>query len=96
MKNYGLNLWADDNFIIKDGKIAINHPPYPSLFEIVKTLRNQGNKGPLILRFPHITNKQIKKLYEKFNFAIKQNNYKGKFFAVFPLKVNQFPNSHYL
>jgi len=92
MKNYGLNLWADNNFIIKNGKIVLNHPPYPSLFEIVKTLRNQGNKGPLILRFPHITNKQIKKLYEKFNFAIKQNDYKGKFFAVFPLKVNQFPN----
>ena len=92
MRDYGLNLWADDNFIVKDGKIALNYPPYPTLHEIIKTLRNQGNKGPLILRFPHITDKQIKKLYDKFNFAIAQNNYKGKFFAVFPLKVNQFPN----
>jgi len=92
MDNYGLDIWADDNFFIKDGKIAINHKPYPTLLQIVKELRLQGNKGPLLLRFPHITIKQINKLYNTFNKAIKLNNYSGKFYAVFPLKVNQYPN----
>lgn len=55
-------------------------------------IRKQGFKGPLLLRFPHITKKQIKTLYTTFNSSIKEYDYKGKFNAVFPLKVNQLPN----
>ncbi|MCK4875468.1 MAG: biosynthetic arginine decarboxylase, partial [Sulfurimonas sp.] len=47
--------------------------------------------GPILLRFPHLIKRQIKTLYSYFDKAIKDNNYKGSFNAVFPLKVNQFP-----
>jgi arginine decarboxylase len=46
----------------------------------------------LILRFPHITQKQINKLYDTFSTTIQEYNYASNFYAVFPLKVNQFPN----
>ncbi|MDC7244178.1 MAG: hypothetical protein PQJ44_09875, partial [Sphaerochaetaceae bacterium] len=90
--NYGLDIWGDENFIIEDGKVKVNFGDKPSLFEIVQKVRKEGNKGPLLLRFPHITQKQIKTLYSIFNKSIKEYNYNGNFNAVFPLKVNQFPN----
>ena len=92
MNNYGINIWSDDNFVIEDGLAKINHDCKPSLISIVKDIRKQDFKGPLLLRFPHITEKQINTLYNTFNASIKEYDYKGAFKAVFPLKVNQLPN----
>jgi len=93
MKNrYGIDIWGDDNFIIEDGVVKVNYASTPSLISIVKSARKQGFKGPLLLRFPHITKKQIKTLFNTFNTSIKEYNYQGSFSAVFPLKVNQLPN----
>ena len=92
MNNYGLDIWGDDNFIIDKDVIKLNYAQNPSLIQIVQDVRNNGNTGPLILRFPHITQKQIDKLYTTFNGAIKEYNYNSSFYAVFPLKVNQLPN----
>ena len=92
MNNYGINIWSDDNFVIEDGLAKINYDCKPSLISIVKDIRKQDFKGPLLLRFPHITEKQINTLYNTFNASIKEYDYKGNFNAVFPLKVNQLPN----
>lgn len=89
---YGIDIWSDGNFFIEDGVAKINYDCKPSLISIVKKIRKQGFKGPLLLRFPHITKKQVKKLFTTFNSSIKEYDYKGKFNAVFPLKVNQLPN----
>lgn len=92
MGNYGIDIWSDDNFIIEDGLAKVNYDCKPSLISIVKDIRKQDFKGPLLLRFPHITEKQINTLYNTFNGSIKEYDYKGTFNAVFPLKVNQLPN----
>ena len=92
MNNYGIDIWGDDNFIIDKGLVKLNYKTNPSLLEIVKSVRKEGNTGPLILRFPHIVQKQIDKLYSTFNETITSYAYDSKFYAVFPLKVNQFPN----
>ena len=89
MNDYGIDIWGDDNFIIENGLAKINHASKPSLLSIVKEVREQDFKGPLLLRFPHITKKQITTLYNTFNTSIQEYNYKGSFNAVFPLKVNQ-------
>jgi len=91
-KHYGINLWAEDNFIIKNSTVNLNHAKQPSLLEIITAVRQKGYKGPLLLRFPHLIKKQIGTLYHEFNRAMKEFEYQGKFQAVFPLKVNQFPN----
>lgn len=93
MKNYGIDIWGDDNFFIENGLVKLNYESKPSLLSIVEDIRDNGHTGPLILRFPHITQKQINKLYSTFNDAINEYNYNGSFFAVFPLKVNQLPNN---
>ena len=89
---YGIDIWSDNNFIIKDSTININYKNQPSLLEITEAIRDKGYRGPLLLRFPHLIKKQISTLYEEFNRAREEFDYKGNFSAVFPLKVNQFPN----
>ena len=92
MNNYGLNIWSDDNFIIDNDKVVVNYKSSPSLLDIISKIRLNGTRGPILLRFPHLIKKQITSLYRSFNFAIKENSYKGSFHAVFPLKVNQYPH----
>ena len=92
MENFGLDIWGDDNYMVKDGKIALNYMNHPTLIEMTKSIRDRGHKGPLILRFPHIIKKQISTLFDAFDSAIEEFEYTGSFNAVFPLKVNQFPN----
>ena len=90
--DYGLSIWSDGNFKIKGDDIVISKGDEPSLLEITKSIRNSGYRGPILLRFPHLIKKQIDLLFNEFNLASKEFNYKGSFNAVFPLKVNQFPN----
>jgi len=89
---YGLNIWGDDNFIIHNDTINVNYRSNPSLLEITKHIRKTSIKGPLLLRFEHLIQKQIDTLYSSFNAALDENNYQGSFNAVYPLKVNQFPS----
>ena len=93
MKNFGLEIWANKNFIIENGEVRLNYRSMPSLLQITKEIREEGTRGPLLLRFPHLIKKQIRSLYAHFDNAIQENNYRGNFNAVFPLKVNQFPHT---
>ncbi len=92
MNQYGLDIWANDNFFVDTDTININYKSKPSILEIIQKIRSKGNRGPLLLRFPHLIEKQIDTIYTNFQKASKELNYKGNFQAVFPLKVNQFPN----
>jgi len=92
MKNYGIHIWSNDDFIIEEGLVKVNYRSRPSIYEIVKKIRDTGVRGPVLLRFPHLIQKQIEALYKEFGRAIESFEYKGSFNAVFPLKVNQFPN----
>ena len=91
MQQYGLDIWANNNFIVDDSELRLNYKSTPSLYEITQEIRDSGIRGPMLLRFPHLIKKQIRTLYKNFSNAIEINNYQGNFSAVFPLKVNQFP-----
>ncbi len=92
MKHFGIDIWSDNNFIIKKETINVNYGKQPSLLEITNHIREKGYKGPILLRFPHLIKKQIDTLFHAFKSAKKEFGYSGGFHAVFPLKVNQFPN----
>ncbi len=91
MDSFGLDIWSDNNFHITGNLLSVNYKSTPSLLNIVNKIRSNGTKGPMLLRFPHLIKKQIQNLYLNFDKAIQENNYKGSFNAVFPLKVNQYP-----
>jgi len=89
--NYGIDIWGANNFFIENGKLKINFGNQPALIDIVKEIEERGFQGPILIRFPHLIRKQINSLYNSFKKAIREFKYEGKFKAVFPLKVNQFP-----
>ena len=89
--DYGLNIWANGDFIIDKGKICLNTPSKPALQDMVEQIRSTGLRGPILLRFPHLIAKQLDELYSSFKSARKEFNYTGAFKAVYPLKVNQYP-----
>ena len=60
MNNYGIDIWSDKNFIIKDGEVRLNFKSKPSLLQISKEIRSNGTKGPLLLRFPHLIKNKLK------------------------------------
>jgi len=93
MKNFGLEIWSNKNFVVEDGQIKLNYKSMPSILEITEKIRSNNIRGPILLRFPHLIKRQIKTLYSYFDKAIKVNEYSGSFNAVFPLKVNQFPHA---
>ncbi len=92
MVDYGISFWSNNDFIISEGKVKVNYKHRPALIDIVQDARERGYKGPLLLRFPHLIKNQVDKVFKAFEGAIKEYSYKGKFKAVFPLKVNQMPN----
>ncbi|WP_456450806.1 biosynthetic arginine decarboxylase [Hydrogenimonas sp.] len=90
-KSYGIHLWGEGNFVVEEGVVKVNHGCKPALVEITRKLREEGYKGPLFLRFPHLAVKNVRRLFDHFERAKREFGYRGKFKAVFPLKVNQFP-----
>ena len=92
MVDYGIKFWSNDDFIIDDGVVKVNYKSKPALIDIVREVRERGYRGPLLMRFPHLIEHQITKMYIAFENSIKEYQYQGKFKAVFPLKVNQMPN----
>lgn len=60
-----------------------------SLHEIVVGLGERGFDAPVILRFPDILRHRLGHLAAAFQTAIRDNEYKGGYQAVYPIKVNQ-------
>ena len=91
---YGLNFWGDNYFSINDRGHVQVHPKGASshsldIFETVKSFRESNIHLPLLLRFPDIIHAQMEKICTCFDKAIKEQDYKGKYYGVFPVKVNQ-------
>ena len=92
MEDYGIQYWSNNDFLVQNGVIKVNHANQPALIDIVKEAREKGFKGPLLIRFPHLIQKQVDKLFNAFSKAMSEYAYQGNFRAVFPLKVNQMPH----
>lgn len=93
-KIYGVNFWGKEYFKVNDqGHVQI-HPTAQSdtsldLFKMLNTFKKSGIELPLLLRFPDIIDSQMKILCDCFKQASKELDYKGKYYGVFPIKVNQ-------
>ena len=91
---YGVDFWGDNYFSINRRGHAQVHPrgkdsPSLDLYEMVSSFKERSIRLPLLLRFPDIIQSQMEKICNCFNKAIKEQDYKGKYYGVFPIKVNQ-------
>lgn len=62
------------------------------LYQLVQSLVQRGIEPPILLRFDGIIKDRIKALYTAFDKAIKDYDYKNRYQAAYPIKVN--PQRH--
>ena len=93
---YGIDNWGAGYFYIdketgdvvvsplgKDGSIRISLP------QIINEAEERGFSMPVLLRIENILGSQISFLHKTFRKTIKKSGYKGNYYGVFPVKVNQ-------
>jgi arginine decarboxylase len=92
---YHIQGWGKEYFDINDTGHVIAYPkghkhPPVDLKKLVDEIQSQHEVGfPLLLRFPDIIDQRIESLSHCFETAAREYDYKGKYFSVFPIKVNQ-------
>ena len=59
------------------------------LFEVVQGLKARDLHTPVVIRFSDILAHRLRHLADAFGTAIAENDYKNRYAAVFPIKVNQ-------
>jgi arginine decarboxylase len=71
--------------ITKNGELMLKEGNYQ--YNIASLIKKYGS--PLEIIFPFIVENRLRNLIDIFNAYIKLNDYKGKFFYHYPMKVNQ-------
>jgi arginine decarboxylase len=59
------------------------------LFEVVEGLKARDLTAPVVVRFSDILRHRLIRLHDAFAQAIAENDYRNRYCAVFPIKVNQ-------
>ena len=59
------------------------------LFEVVNGMRERGLNTPVLLHFSDLLERRMRDMREAFAAAIAENSYRGSYFGVYPIKVNQ-------
>jgi arginine decarboxylase len=91
---YNIRGWGRDFFSINEaGNVEVT-PAGPGtlkidLKELVDDLQSRGLNLPILIRFSDILRVRLEQLFGAFQQAIVENDYKGVFRGVYPIKVNQ-------
>jgi arginine decarboxylase len=91
---YNIKGWGKDFFSINEAGHVQVTPAGPGslpidLKELVDDLRSRGLNLPLLIRFSDILRTRVEQLCGAFQQAIAENEYKGAYRGVYPIKVNQ-------
>ncbi len=91
---YNVNGWGRPFFSINEaGHVEVTPAgaggPRIDLKELVEDLRNRGLNLPLLIRFSDVLRTRVEQLCGSFQQAIAENDYKGSYRGVYPIKVNQ-------
>jgi arginine decarboxylase len=91
---YHVNAWGHGYFGINDAGHVTVRPEQVAdreidLFEVVQGLKARELTTPVVVRFSGILAHRLRKLNEAFARAIAENDYRNRYAAVFPIKVNQ-------
>ena len=91
---YNVNAWGKGYFSVNEaGHVIVqpdtHGPNVIDLFEVVEGLKARDLTTPVVVRFSDILAHRLKHIYGAFAQAIAENNYKNRYAAVFPIKVNQ-------
>lgn len=91
---YNINGWGVGYFDISDKGRATVSPlkdkgPVIDLADVMLDLQLRDIGTPVLLRFPDIIDNRIEQISNCFESAAREYDYKGKYYNVYPIKVNQ-------
>ncbi len=91
---YAVRAWGGGYFGINDAGHVVCRPGRDEireidLYEVVQQLGARDLTAPMVIRFSDILRDRLRSLHDAFAAAIAENDYKNRYAAVFPIKVNQ-------
>jgi arginine decarboxylase len=91
---YLINAWGKGYFSINEaGHVVVRPDTQPGneidLYDVVEGLKARDLTTPVVVRFSDILAHRLKHMHAAFAQAIVENDYKNRYAAVYPIKVNQ-------
>ena len=91
---YQVEAWGKGYFSINEAGHVVIRPSMDAareidLYDVVQGLKARDLHTPVVIRFSDILAHRLRHLAEAFGTAIAENDYKNRYAAVFPIKVNQ-------
>ena len=91
---YSVSSWGGGYFDVNgDGHVVVRPGRDPEreidLYEVVEQLKARDLTAPVVIRFSDVLRDRLRSLHRAFAAAIAENEYRGRYAAVFPIKVNQ-------
>jgi len=91
---YHLRAWGQGYFGINAAGHVVVRPDTTEdaeidLYEVVEGLQARDLTTPVVVRFSDILAHRLRRLHDAFAQAITENDYKNRYAAVYPIKVNQ-------
>ncbi len=94
-KEYLIPKWGLGYFgINKKGNLSVypsrhNSGPEIDMSEVIAEIKEKKIGFPAVIRFQDILRSQVKSINKLFDYMINEANYQGKYYGVYPIKVNQ-------
>ncbi len=94
IEHYSVAAWGSGYFSVNAaGHVVVRPEPGTEreidLYEVVQGLAQRDLATPVVIRFSDILRSRLRHLHDAFARAIAENDYRGRYRAVFPIKVNQ-------
>jgi len=91
---YQVPSWGKGYFAVNDSGHIVVRPEKIvgqeiDLLTLVEDLHARGLTAPLLLRFSNLLTHRLRALRDSFASAMAENDYQGRYLAVYPIKVNQ-------
>jgi len=91
---YDIEAWGKGYFSINDAGHVVVRPTRDSkseidLIEVLEGLKERDIHSPVLLRFSGILQSRMQDIAGAFSTAITENEYRGEYRSVYPIKVNQ-------
>jgi arginine decarboxylase len=91
---YAVNAWGNGYFGINAAGHVVVRPDQTAdheidLDEVIRGLEARDLTTPVVVRFSDILRHRLKRLHDAFATAIAENDYRNRYTAVYPIKVNQ-------
>ncbi|HEX4387126.1 MAG TPA: biosynthetic arginine decarboxylase [Steroidobacteraceae bacterium] len=91
---YNVRAWGKGYFAINDAGHVVVRPETSErheidLYEVVEGLQARDLTAPVVVRFSDILAHRLRRLHDSFAQAMAENDYKNRYAAVYPIKVNQ-------